>query len=88
MKTIYELIQKMKQHRILYLTMDSVRHYVVIDIFKIMMNIQLDIIIDFILGTSCQFMSLLLEKIVCSFPWNACRASGINSIKQPFFHWQ
>ena len=62
MKTVNELIQKMKQHRILYLTMDSVRHYVVIDIFKIMMNIQLDIIIDFILSTGCQFMSLLLEK--------------------------
>lgn len=50
------------------------------------MDIQLDIIIDFILCTAYQFMSFLSEEIVSAFLRHTSRTPGIYSIEQPLFH--
>lgn len=88
METVYELVQKMKLHRILYLSVYPVGHYIVVNILKIVVDIELDIIIHFILGAAYQVMPFLTEEIMCTFPGNARRTFGIDCVKQPFFHWQ
>lgn len=88
MKAVYEFVQKMKLHRILYLSVYPIRHYTVVNILEIVMYIELDVIIHFILSAAYQVVPFLSEKIMRALTGNACRTFGIDCVKQPFFHWQ